>query len=177
MKNDESYYERYKEYFEYSSRGDYYTYNIELINFNDNKQWPVDNCINCKCDLEQNKPVKKYVRLNSPVAAFLIGIFLIPILWYGISIIAGITAYISKTVAYIILAALPILSLTIPFYFARGSSIILYYCPKCNCLLYNTSPSIVVSTKRHPNIFLPQIEKIAKFRFKSYYDKYQYDKV
>jgi hypothetical protein len=164
---ENSYYIRYRDYFETSGiDNSAYTYYVELVNVNDNKIWPLDDCPECQNDLNLNPPLKKYFEYTSTatkVTAVIVSFLLISFI--GLKIF-GTTISFSDRTLYIGSFFL-ILFLVLLFFFGRRSNgIQLFYCPKCNSLLYNITHH-PISTGMRPNVFFAELEKLGKFRFKA----------
>lgn len=165
--NTKSYYEQYRDYFEFSDWGDNYKYYIELINIGDNRVWPLVECPNCSCDLETNKPLKKYFKFASRtllIVATLIGLFIVSYIAARLLILISL---VSDEVFY--LGLFFYLIFTVAFIYAsfNANKIQLFYCPDCNSLLYNKVIEHPITTKMHPNVFFKELEKLGEFRFKA----------
>lgn len=161
--HNDSYSNKYRDYFEYDSFQNSYKYFIKLENFNDNENWPLDNCISCNCDLNKIPPVKTAILIGKNVyfknLAIWISALTIPFIFLALSY----SAYNYIVGAIIVLAiVLIILFFT---YKSATKPVHLFYCKECGKLIYSISPYMIISTDPPKTVF-SRLERLEGFKLK-----------
>jgi hypothetical protein len=150
---EDSYYERYKDYFTYLPLSNRYEYHIKLKYDQKKKEQAPVFCPKCSANTKENPPVKYPINLNISLPLLQIAMIMLSLILIIISL------SIQKNVFLICAIALFLITTLSTVISVRKQNIYILSCPVCKSVIFDNIPEVFIVSER-PKVVFEKLEKI-----------------